>query len=593
MILKPQPLPQILLIDDQYGRRELGKAFRKSVGEELFSLYQADQENLLKKFGLVRGRPAQESTDALAEVTICPAQRWDDAARRIENFPDQAVAFAKERWPAKDGSRWALVLLDLRFTFGALNAFGDPEEATALGEEHILPMLRRELGEDLPVVILSSAEREDANARMRELGALDFIHRVPGAGAPIGESRRALTEALFVHGLFPDSHGLVSGRSLAILKVLRQLRRASRSSATVLLHGESGTGKGLLARYLHACSSRAGQPFEVFNASGRNAELQADELFGHWRGAFTDAHADSPGIWERANGGTLLIDEVADLTPDVQLRLMQPIEERRIQRLGTPPKGEPRTRPLDVQVVLATNRALDEIHAIKRDFLNRIDAFLVDIPPLREHKEDLPLLIPKLAHALQAAWKGRFLPSALQALVGHDWRSGNVRELRNVIERVMTNHPDQDITARDLGLRPPDPDADTGTLSNPIVVPPRASSALLLDCLNRDPEDLSVKEIQALVEQSSGELVSLVAHLMVFALKLTGDPHGRINLTRAARFLLGREAVSPLEAKQLFRRLLSLDRKGNKVGLLLRDLDRPIATALTERIDSLGKGGSR
>ena len=587
------PLPQILLIDDQYGRRELGKAFRTSVGEEFFCLYQADQENLLNKFGLVRGRAALDAEDALAEVTICPAQRWDDAARRIVNFPDQAVAFAKERWPAKDGSRWALVLLDLRFTFGSLNPFGDPEEATALGEETILPMLRAELGEDLPIVILSSAEREDANARLRELGALDFIHRVPGAGAPTGQSRRALAEALFVHGLFPDSHGLVSGRSLAILKVLRQLRRASRTSATVLLHGETGTGKGLLARYLHACSSRGKHPFEVFNASGRNAELQADELFGHWRGAFTDAHAEAPGIWERTNGGTLLIDEVADLTPDVQLRLMQPIEERRIQRLGTPPKGEARTRPVDVQVVLATNRALDEIHAIKSDFLNRIDAFLVDIPPLRDHKEDIPLLIPKLAHALQPDWKGRFLPSALRSLVGHDWRSGNVRELRNVIERAMTNHPDQDITARDLGLRRPDPAESPSTLSGHMPAPAMASSGLLLDYLNRDPDDLPVKEVQALVEQSSGGLVNLVAHSMVFALRLTRDPQGRINLTRAARFLIGRETISPLQAKQLFRRLLSLDRRGNQMGLLLHNLNEPIATALAERIDSLGKGGAR
>lgn len=286
-------LPQILIIDDQFGRFQLGDAFHRSVGNKVFSLFEADRTNLCRNFGLVLPGTKTSPDDSVARVVFSPAQKWNDETKEIENQPEMAVSAVKQRWPASDGSRWSLVLLDLRFTVGKLNEFGDPERGSLFGADVLLPLLRKEFGDDLPIVVLSSTSRDEMNQRIRELGALDFIQRVPGAGAPPEQSRNALREALFLHGLMPDLTGNVVGKSLPVLKMLRLARRAGRSARTILLEGETGTGKGLLAQYIHTVSDRSNAQFETFNASQRTAELQADELFGHWQGAFTDARTDS------------------------------------------------------------------------------------------------------------------------------------------------------------------------------------------------------------------------------------------------------------------------------------------------------------
>jgi DNA-binding NtrC family response regulator len=591
--MKPTPtvpaLPQILVIDDQFGRYQLGDAFHRSVGDKVFSLFEADLANLCRNFGLVLPGTKTIPAGPVAQVVFSPAQRWNDEMKEIENLPELAVEAVKQRWPASDGSRWALVLLDLRFTVGRLNEYGDPARGTLFGADVLLPLLHREFGDDLPIVVLSSTSRDEMNQRIRELGALDFIQRVPGVGAPPEQSRKALKEALFQHGLMPDFTGGVVGKSLPVLKMLRLARRGGRSARTILLEGETGTGKGLLAQYIHSVSDRSDGPFEIFNAAQRTAELQADELFGHWQGAFTDARTDTPGIWERAQGGTLFIDEVADLDEDVQLRLMQPIEERRVRRLGHPSKGKASEIDVDVRVVLATNRTLDDMLSVKKDFLNRISAFVVHVPALRERREDIPALLDSMAARLAPAWNGRILPDAMKALVGSDWRGGNVRELRNVLERAITNNPGQDITARDLKLAPKGVSSAAAKERDPVgdTQPSPLTWLSVVTALETDPDDSTVADLRRMRRDLGGVLPRLLAGILSWSLRLTAKD-GKPNHTAAVRFMLGRDDISTLEAKQFIRKYLNLDTRAGSVWRRFEDdPQHPQSALLDEILNSL------
>jgi len=570
------PLPRILIIDDQFGRDLLGNGLRSAVGEEVFALYQADRDNLCRNFGLAHAEEYAPRHDATAVATFCPAQRWDEARQEIVNDVDQAIAAVRQGWPAPDGSRWSLVLLDLRFTFGTVSASGDPERASMFGFEDLLPQLRAAFGPDLPIIVLSSSNRDEHNQRVREMGALDFIQRIPSGAQQEGASRNSLSEALKLHGLLPDQHGLIIGQSLEVLKMLRAARRGARSARTVLLEGETGSGKGLLARYIHLVSDRSQGPFESFNAAQRTADLQADELFGHWAGAFTDAKTDSAGVWERSHRGTLFIDEVSELDESVQRRLMDPIEERRVRRLGHPPKGKQSDISVDVLVVLATNRPLEEHPSLKHDFLNRINAFTVRVPPLRERREDIPALFSALASRVAPGWTGRALPRAMQALVTHDWQGGNVRELRNVVERALANNPQQDITAADLHLPVihQSPRVD-GTSSRTSQSGATSNLAILFAALEMDPDKMTPAEVRTAQAECQGGLPILLAQALLWALRVTSVT-GKTNPTAAARFLLGRPGMTTLEAKQFLKKCLTLDSRGGSVWRLIEaDAARP------------------
>ncbi len=591
-------LPRILVIDDQFGRSSLGNRFLGSVSSDIAAGYQADRQNLCANYGLLditndakQRRPIQ----CIAEAMFCPAQRWNESTNRIENSSDVALEMVRRGWPFNDGTRWALVLLDLRFVYGEINVFGDPQEGSLFGIDVLLPELRKEFGEDLPIVVLSSTQREENNPTVRKLGALDFIQRVPGAGDPPDRARETLQKALFSHGLFEDKSGVFAGRSVSVLKALRQARRGAVSARNILLFGETGTGKGLLAEYIHRVSPRKNGPFEVFHAAHRPGDLQADELFGHWKGAFTGAEKDNPGIWERANGGTLFIDEVADIDLKVQQMLMQPIEERRVRRLGQPASGVPELTDVDVLVLLATNRSLQDSKTsgtMKLDFVNRIDAFPIEVPPLRERQEDIPQLVSRLAEGIVPSWRGRFLPDTIGELVNHDWREGNVRELRNVIERALINNPDQDITPKDIELSRPNeqPYQEATDPTHMSRERNRPHWEACFAALKASPESLSVADSEAIRRNMSGSFLGLVTHILEWSLRLNTQ-ESKPNLTATARFLLGRDDVSTMEAKQFLRKLLTLDTRGKQIARRLSEsklcgqhdtLSRLIKTILKE-----------
>lgn len=230
--------------------------------------------------------------------------------------------------------------------------------------------------------------------------------------------------------------GGVLGGSPPMRSLLGLLRRVAQSDATVLLQGETGTGKEVLAHAVHSGSSRADGPFVVIDCSGIPAELSESELFGHVKGAFTGAQTSRRGAFVDADGGTVFLDEIGELPLDLQPRLLRVLETGAVRAVGSDV-----TRTVDVRVVAATHRNLHkevEEGRFRQDLFFRLSVITLTVPPLRERLEDLPLLVSHFADAVRVA-DTSFGPNFMAALRRHTWR-GNVRELRNVVERALLLH---------------------------------------------------------------------------------------------------------------------------------------------------------
>jgi len=235
--------------------------------------------------------------------------------------------------------------------------------------------------------------------------------------------------------------------------VLRLMERVGPSDANVLVTGEHGTGKELVARWLHAASARAGRPLVIVNMGGLSEGVFESELFGHVKGAFTDAKTDRTGYFEMADRGTLFLDEIATVPMKQQAKLLRVLETGETQRVGSS-----RTRRVDVRVISATNANLAREVAegrFREDLLYRLNTVEIHLPALRERREDVPLLAAHFLHE-QAARYGRrakeFDAEAMRALLDHPW-PGNVRELRHAVERAVLMTTDDVVREEHLGLR--------------------------------------------------------------------------------------------------------------------------------------------
>ncbi len=227
------------------------------------------------------------------------------------------------------------------------------------------------------------------------------------------------------------------GNSLPMQEVYRLIEQVAPSDATVLINGESGTGKEFVARTVHRLSPRRKKPFIAVNCSAITETLWESEVFGYERGAFTGARIRKDGYFELAEGGTLFLDEVVDMSPDVQAKFLRVLEEKKIRRLGGKKEME-----VDVRIIAATNRSLEEAvskGALREDLYYRLNVFTIYLPPLRERKEDITLLIQAFVDDFASKYEKKVRSvdnEVMDFFEGYQW-PGNVRELRNAIERAM------------------------------------------------------------------------------------------------------------------------------------------------------------
>ncbi|MBV8043112.1 sigma-54-dependent response regulator transcription factor ZraR [Pluralibacter sp.] len=307
----------------------------------------------------------------------------------------------------------------------------------------------------IPVLIMTAFSSVETAVEAIKSGALDYLIK------PLDFDRlqETLAQAL-AHTREPEAEsspvsaaqfGMV-GRSPAMQHLLNDIAMVAPSDATVLIHGDSGTGKELVARALHASSARGAKPLVALNCAALNESLLESELFGHEKGAFTGADRRREGRFVEADGGTLFLDEIGDISPLMQVRLLRVIQEREVQRVGSN-----HTISVDVRLIAATHRDLaQEVSAgrFRQDLYYRLNVVTIEMPSLRQRREDIPLLAE---HFLQR-YTGRnrkvvkgFTPQAMDLLIHYDW-PGNIRELENAIERAVVLLTGEFVSERELPL---------------------------------------------------------------------------------------------------------------------------------------------
>jgi two-component system, NtrC family, nitrogen regulation response regulator NtrX len=300
---------------------------------------------------------------------------------------------------------------------------------------------------ETPVVMISGHGTIEAAVEATKLGAFDFIEKPPDLNRLLVTVRNALDRGQLetqnrrmrqaISEQRTGSLTPIIGESPAITDIKETIERVAPTEARVLITGENGTGKELVAKWIHHRSSRAGGPMVEVNCAAIPSELIESELFGHEKGAFTGATQQRIGKFEQAHEGTLFLDEIGDMSLSAQAKVLRVLQENRIQRVG----GD-RPIEVDVRVVAATNKdLLDEIEdgTFREDLYHRIGVILINVPPLRERRADVPRITKHIAEevtTLNALPDRQFTGNALDHLKRYDWR-GNVRELRNVIERVL------------------------------------------------------------------------------------------------------------------------------------------------------------
>jgi formate hydrogenlyase transcriptional activator len=271
----------------------------------------------------------------------------------------------------------------------------------------------------------------------------------------------------------------IIGRSPAIQKVLQQISIVAPTDSTVLLHGETGTGKELVARAIHRLSSRCERAFVRMNCAAIPTGLLESDLFGHEKGAFTGALMQKKGRFELADGGSLFLDEIGDINLELQPKLLRAVQEREFERLGSA-----RTIHVDVRMIAATHRNLKEMisnNQFRQDLFYRLNVFPIEIPPLRDRREDIELLVPFFVSRLSRRMQKqiRYISkSAMDALMNADW-PGNIRELENFIERcvILTQGDELDVPRSELKGAP-------GPTMAPAVSPSHGNERqLILDAL--------------------------------------------------------------------------------------------------------------
>jgi DNA-binding NtrC family response regulator len=343
---------------------------------------------------------------------------------RVEGWEVCEAETAESAFEMMRARRWSLVFCDV-----------------VLGGANGIEVLRR-FTEEQPgaqVVLMSGHVSGEDALEATALGAYDYLTKPFGVEhvRAISDAalRRAERQACDSEVSEPASDATLVGRSPAFVDAMKLVGRVAPTDLPVLITGESGTGKEVVARAVHRRSRRGSRPFVAVNCGALPAELIESELFGHVRGAFTGAERDRPGLFEEAEGGTVLLDEVTETSPAFQVKLLRALQEGEIRRVGSN-----RTAHVDVRVIAATNRdPADEVRRgrFRQDLLYRLNTLSIHLPPLRERREDILPLVRHFASRARSAGSPTlvFSTEALRLLEDYDW-PGNIRELENAVARA-------------------------------------------------------------------------------------------------------------------------------------------------------------
>jgi DNA-binding NtrC family response regulator len=371
-----------------------------------------------------------------------------------EGFQIETASSPREVITAVDASEFDALLMDLNYA-----------RDTTSGREGFDLLTRLQATDaTLPIVVMTAWGSIDGAVEAMRRGARDYIEK-PWDNARLLSTLRTQVELgqalrrgqrLETENQLLRRTGLPTmiAESRAMQPVMRLVERVAKSDANVLITGDHGTGKEVVARWLHAASARATKPLITVNAGGISEGVFESELFGHVKGAFTDAKTDRVGCFELADEGTLFLDEIANVGMKQQAKLLRVLESGELQRVGSS-----RTRRVDVRVVSATNASITTEVAegrFREDLLYRLNTVEIALPPLRDRKDDIPILAAYFLRE-QAGRYGRrvtsFAPEAMQLLLSHAW-PGNIRELRHAVERAVLMAQGDTVDAAALELRP-------------------------------------------------------------------------------------------------------------------------------------------
>lgn len=573
------PLPRILVIDDLFGR-----VLRSGPNKE--------RTNLCGMYGLrdITGDetspPDEEVVNPVAESVFFRGQSplCSKVGDSVENDLASTVEIVRKGWDSRDSANscWSLVLLDLCFYTGSVTDDSDKRQSGMPegrpGDDdprqyfglRVLERLHAEFP-DLPVVILSSKQRGDVSQSFAVHGALGFISRTDSNGP------EKLRDYLWRHGLIEDDAGEMMGRSRALLMALRAARRAAADRRNVLIRGERGSGKELLASYINRVSSQAGESRTLIavDSGSLSPALFASELFGHVKGAYTGAQQDRQGRIVQANGGDLFLDEIGNMPMDVQTGLLRVLETKLVI-----PVGASADREVDVRFIAATNEDIEFKAAsgggFRADLLDRLrEGGTIVLPPLRERREDIPLLahtfIRQAEEERPGALKRAITQDALEKLMAHSWL-GNIRELRNCILKAVNDHPDVEHLVPGHLVFATDSTSESESRTHPRLPKTKGTKTT-------DYGDLNVTDLVRLLEQAdvsstdipawaglwpklqrgyAGITLKLLRSALVATRRVTPqNPEGEIKIHPAIKLLTGDSSITATKAADLVKRIFS------------------------------------
>jgi two-component system nitrogen regulation response regulator GlnG len=605
-------LPRILIVDDRFGRIHPDRK-----NEERANLC---RQYLLEDvtFDEIGNGTGQKIKKPVAQVVFCRGQRpvCSTIGDTVENDLAGTLEVIRKGWQTwqPNKPRWAMVLLDLCFYTGPVTEESERERGLGMplgrdgddNPQHYfgLQLLRAIFHEfsELPVVILSSKPRQKVSLALSCSGAYDFLKRDDEQGA------ERLQQCLYYDGFIADSTRKIIGHSKALLLALRAARRAASTQKNLLIRGERGTGKELLAEFLHQqrqknCLTKI--PFIAVNSAILTKELYASELFGIKKKVATGVD-ERIGLIKEASGGDLFLDEIKDMPPQVQAGVLRVLQNHQMT-----PVGATTPQTIDVRFISATNADIEALVAanqFRADLRDRlINGGTIDLPPLRDRKEDIPTLVETFVRQAESenprARQREIEPDAVNKLCTYDW-PGNIRELRSCIYRAVDNYPRVEhlapihiqlseeadmskntvyVQQASVSIQPETHQVPSVSVGNHAIV----NMNELIQFLNEFSFDsASVVELHGQLGELRAACARLLARYVIAALKIRNKnptpthPFGEPNIEGAMKLMTGNQRLNQTKPARLLKRLLKIDQEGIKTLVL----SEPLLKKAAERV---------